>query len=152
MTFNGEIYNFATLRDELLQKGHRFRTTSDTEVLVHLYEEHGVGCLQRLRGMFAFAVWDGPRQRLFAARDRLGKKPFYYAVTAAGLVFGSEIKAILADPAVSVAPDYAALREYLRSQYVPSPLTAFAGISKLCGLRTIRRRTELRRSRPSIWK
>jgi asparagine synthase (glutamine-hydrolysing) len=131
VTFNGEIYNFAQLRQELVDTGHRFRTTSDTEVLVHLYEEEGVDCLARLRGMFAFALWDRPRRRLFAARDRLGKKPFYYATPSSGLVFGSEIKAILADPCVSVSPSYGAIREYLRAQYVPSPLTAFAGIWKL---------------------
>ena len=131
VTFNGEIYNFASLRQELIDRGHQFRTTSDTEVLVHLYEEHGIECLARLRGMFALAIWDGPRRRLFAARDRLGKKPFYYTTTPSGLVFGSEIKAILADPSVSVNPSYGAIREYLRAQYVPSPLTAFAGIWKL---------------------
>ena len=131
VTFNGEIYNFEALREELIDRGHVFRTTSDTEVLVHLYEERGVECLARLRGMFALAIWDGPRRRLFAARDRLGKKPFYYATTSSGLVFASEIKAILADPSVSVNPSHGAIREYLRAQYVPSPLTAFAGIWKL---------------------
>jgi len=131
ITYNGEVYNFRELRRELEEKGHRFRSEGDTEVLVHLYEEHGVDCVQRMRGMFAFAIWDAPRRRLFAARDRVGKKPFYYANTGRALVFASEIKAILANPDVSVAPNFHAIDEYLTYQYVPSPLTAFQGIEKL---------------------
>jgi len=131
VTFNGEIYNFRELRAELEHRGHTFRTHTDTEVIVHAYEEYGVDCLSRFRGMFAFALWDAPRKRLFAARDRLGKKPFVYAKTATGLVFGSEIKAVTADPDVSIAPDLRAIDLYLTYQYVPSPLTAFEGISKL---------------------
>ncbi len=131
VTFNGEIYNFRELRAGLLERGHVFRTASDTEVIVHLYEEHGVDCLAHLRGMFAFALWDARQKRLFAARDRLGKKPFYYAKTPTALVFGSEIKAVTADPDVPVAPNYRAIDEYLTCQYVPSPLTAFTGIFKL---------------------
>jgi asparagine synthase (glutamine-hydrolysing) len=131
VTFNGEIYNFRELRARLESRGHVFRTGTDTEVLVHLYEEHGVDCLQHLRGMFAFALWDGPRQRLLLARDRLGKKPLYYARTPRALVFASEVRAVLADLSIAPRPDMAAIDAYLSYQYVPSPLTAFAGISKL---------------------
>jgi asparagine synthase (glutamine-hydrolysing) len=131
IAFNGEIYNFKELREWLQGRGHRFRTASDTEVIVHLYEEVGTDCLQRLRGMFAFALWDGERERFFAARDRLGKKPFFYAYTPSGLVFGSSIQAVLADPSISRDPDFAAIHLYLSRQYVPSPLTAFAAIRKL---------------------
>jgi asparagine synthase (glutamine-hydrolysing) len=131
VTFNGEIYNFQELRRDLEQRGHRFRTHGDTEVLVHLYEEYGSDCVSRLRGMFAFAIWDARHKRLFAARDRFGKKPFVYARTSDGLIFGSEIKAVTVDPSVTIAPNYAAIDEYLTYQYVPSPLTAFEGIHKL---------------------
>ena len=131
VVFNGEIYNFQALREELEAKGHVFRTRTDTEVLPHLYEEMGTECVTRLRGMFAFALWDARRRVLFAARDRIGKKPFCYARTARAFVFGSEIKAVTADPEVSVGPNYAAIDQYLRCQCVPSPLTAFEGVCKL---------------------
>jgi asparagine synthase (glutamine-hydrolysing) len=131
VTYNGEIYNFRELRAGLETRGHRFRTAGDTEVIAHLYEEYGVECLSHLRGMFAFALWDARARRLFAARDRFGKKPLYYARLPGALVFGSEIKAITADPAVSVAPNYRALDAYLTYQYVPSPLTGFESIAKL---------------------
>jgi asparagine synthase (glutamine-hydrolysing) len=131
VTFNGEIYNFRELRDRLQERGHTFRTGTDTEVLVHLYEEYGVDCVEHLRGMFAFALWDAPRRRLFMARDRLGKKPLYYARTPTALVFGSGVSAVLADPSIEARPDLAAIDAYLTYQYVPSPLTAFIGISKL---------------------
>src|SRR6185503_3203532 len=131
VTFNGEIYNFRELRSALQERGHAFRTGTDTEVLVHLYEEYGLECLQHLRGMFALALWDGPRQRLLLARDRLGKKPLYYARTATALIFGSEVRAVLADPSIERRPDMAAIDAYLTYQYVPSPMTAFAGIAKL---------------------
>jgi asparagine synthase (glutamine-hydrolysing) len=131
VTYNGEIYNFRELRADLVARGHAFRTAGDTEVIVHLYEEHGVACLAHLHGMFAFALWDARRKRLFAARDRLGKKPFYYARTPRGFVFASEIAALLADPDVSAAPDYVAIDEYLTHQYLPSPMTGFSGICKL---------------------
>ena len=131
VTFNGEIYNFRGLRSELVRQGHTFRTNSDTEVIVHLYEEYGVDCLGRMRGMFAFALWDDYRKVLFAARDRLGKKPFVYARTTSSFIFASEIKAITLNPEVSVGPNFAALDSYLKYQYVPSPSTAFAGVSKL---------------------
>jgi asparagine synthase (glutamine-hydrolysing) len=131
LVFNGEIYNFQELRSKLIMRGHRFATGSDTEVIIHLYEEHGVDCLKQLRGMFAFALWDSKQERLFCARDRLGKKPLCYAQTANGLVFGSEIKAITADPEISKEPDYQAINLSLTYQFVPSPYTAFKGIRRL---------------------
>jgi asparagine synthase (glutamine-hydrolysing) len=128
---NGEIYNFRDLRDELEGAGHRFCTHSDTEVIVHLYEEHGAECVKKLRGMFAFALYDEREQRLLLARDRVGKKPLHYAFVDGRLLFGSEIKAILA-----VAPELnqihsEALLQYCYFGYVPDPLTAFSRIKKL---------------------
>lgn len=131
LVFNGEIYNFQELRKDLQKRGHGFRTNSDTEVLIHLYEDEGVECLRKLRGMFAFALWDNCREILFCARDRMGKKPFCYTLTPQALVFGSEIKAITADADISVAPNYHAIDQYLTYQFVPSPLTAFKGIKRL---------------------
>ncbi len=131
IVFNGEIYNFPELRDSLLQKGHRFSTNSDTEVIVHLYEEHGVDCLRHLNGMFAFALWDAPRQRLFLARDRLGKKPIVYALTKTGLSFASEISALLQDNAIPREIDLEALDLYLALTYVPSPWTMIKAVRKL---------------------
>jgi asparagine synthase (glutamine-hydrolysing) len=131
LVFNGEIYNFKELRKVLQGRGHKFATHSDTEVILHLYEDKGVRCVNELRGMFAFALWDSKKEILFCARDRLGKKPFCYTKTPRSLVFGSEIKAITADPEVSVAPDYCAIDLYLTYQFVPSPLTAFEGIHRL---------------------
>lgn len=131
IVFNGEIYNFQSLRAELIAQGHTFRTASDTEVIVHLYEQYGLECLRHLRGMFAFAIWDGTKRRLFAARDRLGKKPLYYARTDSQLVFGSEIKALTADASIPSRPNFDAIDHYLSYQYVPAPLTAFADIHKL---------------------
>jgi asparagine synthase (glutamine-hydrolysing) len=95
IVFNGEIYNYLEQRQKLIQKGYIFKTTTDTEVILHLYEEYGVECLQYLRGMFAFSIWDGKRQQMFCARDRFGIKPFYYYTDNEKFVFGSEIKAIL---------------------------------------------------------
>ncbi len=100
VVFNGEIYNYQELREQLQAKGHVFKTQTDTEVIVHAYEEYGESCVERLRGMFGFAVWDGNTRTLFLARDRVGIKPLYYWLSDQSLVFGSEIKAILADPAV----------------------------------------------------
>ena len=131
IVFNGEIYNFQELRKQLQKRGHRFATNSDTEVVIHLYEDEGVACLRKLRGMFSFALWDEQREILFCARDRMGKKPFCYALTPKSFVFGSEIKAITADPDVSVSPDFHAIDQYLTYQFVPSPLTAFKGIKRL---------------------
>lgn len=131
IVFNGEIYNYCELMIELEAKGHRFRTRSDTEVIVHLYEEAGADCVKRLSGMFAFALWDSQKHRLVLARDRLGIKPLFYAFEPVGrLVFGSEIKALLAAP-ISREPDYQALSDYLSLMYVPTPATAFAAIRKL---------------------
>jgi asparagine synthase (glutamine-hydrolysing) len=131
LVFNGEIYNYRELRAELLAAGHAFRTRSDTEVILHLYEELGAGCLPRLRGMFALAVWDGRRERLLLARDRLGKKPLVYACLPDGLSFASELGALLQDPAVDRALDPAALDAYLRCQAIPSPRTIYRAVRKL---------------------
>ena len=130
--FNGEIYNFADVRAELVAAGHRFRTRTDTEIIVHGYEQWGERCVDRFRGMFAFAVWDAKARRLLLARDRLGVKPLYYAeLPGGGLVFGSEIKSLLADPSVprDWSPD--ALDSFLTLLYVPAPDTVYRGIQKL---------------------
>src|SRR5262249_42214318 len=121
ITFNGEIYNFRKLRKELLELGHTFKSSSDTEVVIHLYEEMGRGCLSRLEGMFAFALWDEKKNLLFLARDRVGKKPLHYAVDGEGIVFASEIKALLEHPRVSREIDPGALNKYLTYEYVPAP-------------------------------
>lgn len=131
VVLNGEIYNYRELREELVGRGHRFSTHSDTEVIVHLYEEHGADCVQHLRGMFAFALWDEGKGRLLLARDRVGKKPLFYFERGGELWFGSEAKAILQDPEVPREPDFAAIDAFLHYQYVPHPLSAFAGIRKL---------------------
>ena len=131
IVFNGEIYNYPELRSELVSKGHRFRTRSDTEVILHLYEEMGEDCVTRLNGMFGFALWDQKQRRLFLARDRLGIKPLFYSYKENNqLVFGSEIKALLA-AGISREPDYQGLYDYLSLMYVPTPSTAFASIKKL---------------------
>jgi asparagine synthase (glutamine-hydrolysing) len=131
IVLNGEIYNFKQLRPELIRRGHRFKTDSDTETILHLYEEHGVDCVKHLRGMFAFAIWDGRRKRLFAARDRLGQKPLYYAQRNRELLFASEIKALLAvDPGLR-QPDLAALDEYLTLRLISPPRSMFKEVRKL---------------------
>ncbi len=130
--FNGEIYNFVELRQELLGQGHRFRTDhSDTEVIAHLYEQHGDAFLERLNGMFAIALWDNRRRRLLLARDRVGIKPLYYSRTADGLVFGSEPKAVIAHPAVGRRPCHEALHHYFTFKNIPAPLSAFDGVAQL---------------------
>lgn len=132
VVFNGEIYNYLELRADLIGRGHRFRTASDTEVLVHLYEERGLDFVGALRGMFALALWDERQRRLLLVRDRVGKKPLFYTVLPGrGLLFGSEIKAILQDPEVARELDAEALDAYLSLLYVPAPLTMFRGIRKL---------------------
>lgn len=131
LVFNGEIYNFRELRRLLQLCGHIFQTNSDTEVIIHLYEDKGVECLQYLEGMFAFALWDSNNKKLFCARDRFGKKPFCYTRTQNSFVFGSEIKAITADPEIRIAPDLCAIDLYLSYQFVPSPYTAFKDIHRL---------------------
>jgi asparagine synthase (glutamine-hydrolysing) len=132
VVFNGEIYNFAEVRAELTARGHRFRTSSDTEIIVHGYEQWGERCVDRFRGMFAFAVWDGNARRLLLARDRLGVKPLYYAeLPGEGLVFGSEIKSLLQDPAVAREWRPEAIDAYLTLLYVPAPDTIYRAIRKL---------------------
>jgi len=131
ITYNGEIYNFAELRQELETLGYRFRSRSDTEVIINGWHAWGPKIFPRLRGMFALAIWDQRSQRLILARDRLGKKPLYYAPTATAFLFGSEIKAVLAWPGWSRAADLAAIDSYLTFGYVGAPRTAFAGIYKL---------------------
>ena len=131
VVFNGEIYNFPALREELLVRGHVLRTHSDTEVIVHLYEEFGPDCVQRLDGMFAFALWDARRRRLLLARDRVGIKPLYYAALGDRICFASEIKALLGDPAVPRDLDSAALRQFLAFYYLPGEATLFRSIRKL---------------------
>jgi len=131
IVFNGEIYNFQEHRSGLAGRGHRLRSHTDTEVILHLYEEHGVDCLEFLRGMFAFAIWDAPRRQLFLARDRLGKKPLCYQQDAEAFRCASEAKAILQDPTVEARPDPAGISHYLTYGYVPSPGSAFQGMRKL---------------------
>jgi len=131
IVYNGEIYNHADLRAGLEAKGHRYRTRSDTETIVHLYEEYGRDCVKHLRGMFAFAIWDRRKRVLFAARDRLGIKPFYYRWDGKAFLFGSEIKTILAYPEVSAEFNRGTLAEYLAFGYITGPETMFAGIRKL---------------------
>jgi len=130
VVMNGEVYNFQELRNALLAKGHQFETKCDTEVLVHLYEEYGEACVEHLRGMFAFALWDRDRQVLLLARDRLGIKPLFYAHVGSRFWFASEIKALLAG-GVERTVDAQALRQYLTFLYVPSPATIFEGIRQL---------------------
>lgn len=131
IVYNGEIYNHASLRERLESAGHRYKTHSDTETILHLYEEHGSDCLRLLRGMFAFAIWDTKKRRLFMARDRLGIKPFYYALTPQSLIFGSEIKTILACESINPRFDRAQLREYLAFGYLSGAETFYEGIRKL---------------------
>ncbi len=131
VVFNGEIYNFQSLREELLAKGHRFRSKTDTEVIVHLYEEEGVGCVSRLRGMFAFGLIDLKAGRVLLARDQLGIKPLYYSANNGDLVFASELKALRLAPGLDTRIDQRALGQYLRFLYIPGPRTIFRGIQKL---------------------
>lgn len=132
IVFNGEIYNYRELQTLLQSRGHRFATNSDTEAIVHAYEEFGPACLDRLRGMFAFAIWDDRHQKLFIARDRVGKKPLYYSVTRGGtLVFGSELKSLLEHPDVERQINPQALDAYFSLGYVPDPISIFANVEKL---------------------
>jgi asparagine synthase (glutamine-hydrolysing) len=131
VVFNGEIYNFPELRRKLEGRGHRFATNADTEVIVHLYEDAGPGCVERLNGMFAFALWDEARRELLLARDRFGKKPLYYAEVEGSLLFGSEVKALLEHPHCPCELDFEALSRYLALEYVPTPYSIFAGVQKL---------------------
>jgi asparagine synthase (glutamine-hydrolysing) len=131
IAYNGEIYNYKHLRRELEERGHRFRTESDTEVIVHLYEEDGEDCVNKLQGMFAFAIWDARRQRLVLARDRIGQKPLFYSLDGGVFLFGSEIKAILAARTQSPQLDPIAMDDYLALRFIAPPRTIFTGISKL---------------------
>jgi asparagine synthase (glutamine-hydrolysing) len=131
LTYNGEIYNYNALRRELEAKGHRFRSDSDTEVVLHLYEEEGVEAVRRMNGMFAFGLWDERRRRLWLCRDRIGIKPLVYSWDGGRLLFASEIRALLTDPSVDRTLDRDALMLYLAFSYVPAPRTMFAGIRKL---------------------
>jgi len=131
VVFNGEIYNFQELRQRLLARGHQFSTHSDTEVIVHLYEDHGDELLDHLNGMFAFALWDERRQRLLAARDRMGEKPLYFTQTANSFIFASELKSLVVHPAVQARVNLLALRKYLQYEFVPSPHTMIEGVYKL---------------------
>jgi asparagine synthase (glutamine-hydrolysing) len=126
IVFNGEIYNFQELRPELEKRGHTFKTNSDTEAIVHAYEEFGPAGVNHLRGMFTFAIWDDKRREVYIARDRVGKKPLYYTITPGGtLVFGSEIKSLLEHPDVQREISLEALDAYFTLGYVPDPLTIF---------------------------
>jgi len=131
IVFNGEIYNFQEVRDRLIAAGHRFHTKSDTETIVHAYEEYGVECVKHLRGMFAFAIWDQKTRKLFIGRDRVGKKPLYYYHAPGLLVFGSELKALIEHPAVPRELNLSAVDSYLALKYVPAPLSIFKDVNKL---------------------
>ena len=131
IVFNGEIYNFIKLREKLIKKGHQFCTKTDTEVIIHAYEEYGTNCLKHFIGMFAFALWDEKNNMLFLARDRLGIKPLYYSVLPNEFIFASEIKAIIKHPKIQKEIDWKALSDYLFYQYIPSPKTIFTQVKKL---------------------
>ena len=131
IVFNGEIYNYRELREQLINRGHTLKTYSDTEVVLHLFEEKGAECVKELQGMFAMAIWDSRNRSLFLARDPLGKKPLYYALTSEGLTFGSELQALLCDQAVDDTLDHTAVDEYLSYLFVPHPRTIYRGAKKL---------------------
>ncbi len=131
IVFNGEIYNFQPLKKELELRGHRFSTNTDTEVILHLYEEMGPRCVDRLNGMFAFAIWDEPKRSLLLARDRIGQKPLFYRIHNGELLFASEIKAILAADRVEREIDFEAIHHYLSLRFIPAPHTMFRDIRKL---------------------
>ena len=131
IVFNGEIYNFEELRSDLIARGHHFATASDTETIVHAYEEFGEACVELFRGMFAFAIWDANRERLFLARDRFGKKPLFIYHQDGNFLFASEIKSLLAYPGIHPEVDPNAVWDYLAYRYVPGPATLFSGIRKL---------------------
>jgi asparagine synthase (glutamine-hydrolysing) len=131
ITFNGEIYNYLSLKKELEQKGHIFKTNSDTETIIHAYEEWGTDVFSRLRGMFALALWDEKHQEMVLARDRLGKKPLYYLSDDEKLLFGSEIKAILQHPGIDKSIDYTAFSDFISLMYIPNPKTIYKSIRKL---------------------
>lgn len=148
ITFNGEIYNFQELRQKLEKKGHPFKSHTDTETILHLWEEYGEKCVEHLRGMFAFAIWDDRKKKLFLARDRAGKKPLKYFINDKMIVFGSELKSFLNDPDVPHEVDREAIHYYLTFQYIPHPLTGFKGIKKLPQAHTLC--IDLSRGKPKI--
>ncbi|MFA4989403.1 MAG: asparagine synthase (glutamine-hydrolyzing) [Candidatus Omnitrophota bacterium] len=131
IVFNGEVYNYPQLRQELIKQGHIFSTHSDTEVIVHLYEEYGYACIEKMEGMFAFCIWDKNKRILFLGRDRFGIKPLYYTRLNSEFIFASEIKSILKFPGISREMDLVSLEQYLALEYVPSPRSIFKGIKKL---------------------
>lgn len=131
IVYNGETYNFVELREVLEKKGHQFYTATDTEVLVHAYEEYGINFIKDIRGMFALSLWDGRKKRLILARDRMGQKPLYYREKDGTLWFCSEIKSMLMDPSIERIPDIKSLDYYLTFNYIPAPRTIFEGIKKL---------------------
>src|SRR2546427_5931718 len=131
ITYNGEIYNHADYREELEARGHVYRTHCDTETILHLYEEYGVDCVQHLRGMFAFALWDAKQQRLLLARDRMGEKPLYLYEQDGQLLFTSELKALLSSGIVPFELDAKAIDLYFHYQFVPEPQTPITGVRKL---------------------
>ncbi|HWX05453.1 MAG TPA: hypothetical protein VN065_06455, partial [Bradyrhizobium sp.] len=132
VVFNGEIYNFQPLMAELTALGHAFRTRSDTEVIVHAWEEWGEACLDRFNGMFAFALWDARRETLFLARDRLGEKPLYYSTLADGrLLFASELKSLALSPDIDRRLDPQAIEEFFAYGYIPDPRSIYRGVKKL---------------------
>jgi asparagine synthase (glutamine-hydrolysing) len=137
LVLNGEIYNHGALRSELIARGHRFASRSDAEVVVHLWEEEGEACVERLHGMFAFAIWDQRRQQLFLARDRLGKKPLVYHLAHGGIAFASELRSLLQDPEAPREIDPEAIDAFLTHQYVPHERCAFRGINKLAPATTL---------------
>src|SRR5690606_33286067 len=128
IVFNGEIYNYRELREQLLSAGYKFKTHSDTEVIVHLYEQKGIDCLADLNGMFCFALWDANHQRLFIARDRLGEKPFYYSKENGRLVFSSELKSLKKHPDVNSELNLDALEDFLCYGYVPAPKSIYKNV------------------------
>ena len=129
--YNGEIYNFIRIRKLLVDCGHRFKSATDTEVVLKAYLQWGTECLEKFVGMFAFTIWDRRNQTLFLARDRLGIKPLYYYIDDEGILFASEIKALLQHPAVKPEPDFEAIQDYITYQYVMSEKTFFKGIYKI---------------------
>ncbi len=131
IVFNGEIYNFQVLRSDLISRGHRFRTHTDTEVIVHLYEEYGEKCVDRLSGMFAFAIWDETKKRLFIARDRCGQKPLFYYHKGGDFLFASELKGLIASGDVQRDIDFESVHHYLSLRFIPSPHTMLKGVRKL---------------------
>jgi asparagine synthase (glutamine-hydrolysing) len=131
LVFNGEIYNYPEIRERLIQKGHALQTNSDTEVIIHAYEEYGEGCAAELNGMFAFALWDDKRKQLLIARDRVGIKPLYYTDQGGRFIFGSELKAICAVPGLRLEIDPAAVDQFLTLEYIPGPKTIYKNVHKL---------------------